>query len=381
MFSMTRLRSLIGGLLLSLILFTTLVSPTFASDIRTGEKIHLSKSEQFENLYSFGQEVTIDSRVKGDIVAAGRDLTITGTSSGSVLGAGGNISISGNVGNSARIAGGDIRITGPIQHDVVVFGGTLTIEKTASVGGDVIFAGGTLNIDGPVRGRVLMSAGNVIIKSLVGGSVQGNAGTLMLQNGAEVKGDLNYTSSQRALISDGAIVRGQDIYHASERKNGQEAVFQGLLYKLVTDILITLLLVMLFPGIISRLIGDVKKAPLKKGSIGLAFLLLTPVIALFALLTFWLGISLFLLYFLFLILSLFLAKIILGYYLLNWWNTRNKGKYKLDWKAAVLGSIVMALILLVPIIGWLAAAVIYLITLGSLVLSSLHLRAVKAGSK
>ncbi len=361
-----------------LFLFFSLTTQTFASDIRTGEKLHLSKSEQFENLYTIGQDVILDSPVKGDIVTAGNDITINGPATGSIMALGGNISITGTVGNSVRVMGGNISISGHIQHDIVVVGGTVTIEKTALIGGDVIFAGGTLIVNGPVRGRVLMRGGSITIASVIGGSVNGNAGTLFLNKGTEVMGDVSYTSSQRALINDGAIVRGQEVYHAAERKNNLASLLRGILYALVTDVLFALLLVTLIPNLISQVVKQVKNKPFKNGLVGLGFLILVPFIAILLLMIFWLGISVFLLYFLFLILALFLAKLILGYYALEWWNTRNKTLYKLDWKAAVVGPLLMAILLLIPVIGWILAVLIYLITLGSLVFTANHIRQIPA---
>ena len=227
-----------------------------------------------------------------------------------------------------------------------------------------------------------MNGGNAILAGKVGGNVQGDIGTLQLKNGAEIGGDLNYTSSQKALINDGAIVHGQTTYHINPEKKNKNALTEflavGTLLKLITDILFSLLLLYLFPGIIKRIFNTTRELPTKSGLMGLGIFFLTPIVALFLLLILWLGISLWLLYFLFLILALMLAKILTGFFVMNWWHVRNNTKYTLDWKAAVVGPVVIAILFLIPLIGWLVVAVIYFISLGALFLSARDLRTVPA---
>jgi hypothetical protein len=74
---------------------------------------------------------------------------------------------------------------------------------------------------------------------------------------------------------------------------------------------------------------------------------------------------------------LFIAKIILGWYVLEWWSRRSKKQYVLDWKAGVIGPILYMFLIFIPIIGWLAAVFLYLLALGALTLMVLDLRYVK----
>lgn len=375
---MRQLRILCSLLLLPLLLLTFSAHPVSAAFLRGGDTIQLSEIDRVENPYLFGEAITSDAQVTGDLITAGGNLILRGSTSGSINAAGGNLSIASRVGNSIRVAGGDIRISGRVNKDIIAAGGSVLIEKNASIGGDLIFTGGTLTIEGPVRGNVIANGGNVVLKSKIDGNMEGEMGTLQIQEGAEIGGNLSYTSSQKARISDSAIIHGQQTYHPSPQKDdkGMFGKFfaAGTFFKLVTDILFSLILIYLFPGLLKRISKVARAEPLKNSLFGLGFLLLTPLAAIFLLLIIWLGISVFLLYALFLILALVLSKILIGWFVLDWWNKRNKMIYHLDWKAGVLGPMLAMLLFLIPVIGWLTIAAVFLISLGSLLLVSIQLR-------
>lgn len=368
-------------LLLAFSLFIPTFVPAQAADIRAGEKLILTSSDQLTNAYVFGETVTSSASVSGDLITVGGNVTVKGTTEGSVMGGAGDMIIEGVVGNSVRVAGGNITIKGVVTHDVVVAGGTVVVDPSASIGGDLIFAGGTLQVNGPVKGRILMKGGSAIIASTVGGSVEGEVGTLQIKEGAEIHGDLNYTSSQKALIDDGAIVHGQETYHASSKKDGNQglggALAKGVILKLITDILFCLALIYLFPGILMRIAKVSREKPFKSGFIGLVSLFLIPFVATVLLLVLWLGVSMWLLYFLGLILAFMISKILLGWFVLDWWNKRNKKSYTLDWRAGILGPILLGILLFIPVIGWVVAAVIFTIAFGGLILLIPDLRRVK----
>jgi len=374
---MERLKILIS-LFLPFLLLTFAVQPVSAAYLRGGENVQLSKKEKVENPYLFGEKITTDAQIIGDLITAGGTLTLRGTTTGSINTAGGTIIIDANVGNSIRVAGGDIKISGRVDKDIVAAGGTVFIEKNASVGGDIIFTGGTLTVEGPVRGNIIANGGSIILKSKIDGNIDGEMGTLQIQEGSEIGGNLTYTSSQKALISDAAIIQGQQTYHPSAKKDSNNIwgrfFAAGTFFKLATDILFSLLLIYLFPGILKRLSRMSRAEPLKKSLIGLGFLFLTPLAGIMLLLIIWLGLSVLLIYSIFLILALMISKILVGWFALDWWNKRNKKIYHLDWKAGVLGPALVMLLFLIPVVGWLAIAAVFLITLGSLLFVSLQLR-------
>jgi hypothetical protein len=360
-------------LLLPLLVLSVLFpSPSYAATFRNGDTVTVEQT--LDNPYVFGGTVTIEAPVQNDLTVAGGTVTINDRIAGGILAAGGTLNIEGEVGNSLRAAGGTIRITAPVQRDVVVAGGNITLDESASISGDLVVNGGTINVQSPVRGNIYVNGGQVTLNAPVGGSVRAEVGSLILGRQAVINGDLNYTANERATLRDGAVIRGQENFTQGERQknNTPEKQFAGLftgwaLYKLIADILASLLLIYLLYRFTRRIVESSAVEPLKNGFIGFATLFLGPILGLLLLILILPGILTFLFYGVLLILAMFLGKLFAGYLLLRWWYGRENRTYILDWKAAIVGPVVMFLLLLIPVIGWFVGFVIYLIALGTLV--------------
>lgn len=138
-------------------------------------------------------------------------------------------------------------------------------------------------------------------------------------------------------------------------------------YKLIIDIIVSLIFVYFLVGMLKPVLTSIKNSPVQNGIYGLAFLILVPILSIFLLFLLFLGIVSFLFYALILVLSIYISKIFLGWVTLRWWYRRDKTEYALDWKAAVVGPIALFIIALIPILGWLFLAILYLITIGAVI--------------
>lgn len=369
---MIQLLKIIVTTLLSLVILIN-TNVTYAATFKTGESVDIPESEKtLKDAYLFGETVTVDGPVQNDLTAAGGSLTFNGNISGSLLAAGGNLYIRSHVGNTIRVAGGEIVISGPVDNDVVIAAGTARVTKSASISGDLIFTGGKLDIEAPIKGNVTIYAGAVNIDSTVNGNVNGEVGELMLGNSAVINGNLVYKADNKAKSESNAVVKGKHEYTKIEPKQekpkGLVSAFTiSAFYKLVVDIIITLLLITYLPLFVTKILTRNSSSPLSSAGSGLIFLLVWPALCIFLLLFFWLGFASLFLYALALIIALFMTKIQLGYWILQWWNKREKKTYDLDWKAAIVGSISLFILLLIPLLGWLTVFIIFLISLGGIV--------------
>ncbi len=352
---------------------------TFAADFRTGEEVRVPETEQnLDNLYLFGGNITLDAPVSNELTTAGGDININGPIEGSALIGGGNITIRGAIGNNARIAGGDITIDAPITQDLVITGGNIILTKNASIGGDILFAGGKLTVDGPVSGKIQAQGGNVTINSSVGGDVSGGIEDLKLGSTADIKGNLSYRSPERAQIAQGATVAGQTNYQPErkdhDRNEGAAGFFAGAaVYKLLADIIICLLFVYFFRRALVTTFNRMRIAPVKSGAIGFAFIILVPIAGFLLFLLIMLGVATMLGYIMAWLISIFIAQLFLGWAIMNWLQRNNKDTYILDWKAAVIGPIIVFILMFIPIFGWLVFAVVFLIALGAMLGELTHL--------
>lgn len=351
-----------------LFLGTAGYSPVSAADFRSGETV-IASGDNLKDLYLFGGSIRVESPVNNDVVAAGGDISINRDVTGSLIVAGGNIRSLGKVGNTVRAAGGNITIDNAITRDLVVSGGSVVVNKNAQIGGDVAFSGGTLVLDGPVKGNVLISGGQVTLNGPIDGNVQGEIGSLTLGPNARINGNLTYSSERKASVSNGAVVSGKTTYtpvKEDTKEDAQAFITAGSIYKLVTDIIISILFIFFFTRALTAIVSRMAASTVQSGAIGFTFIILFPVLAAIALILIWLGIGAFITYALIFLLSIFLVKIFLGWWVMRWWENRNKRQYVLDWKAGIIGPILLFILTLIPILGWLIAAILFFIAVGAL---------------
>lgn len=346
-----------------------------AADIRHGDSVEISSSTaELKNAYLFGDTVRLLAPVQNDVVAAGGTVTVESPVEESIMAAGGTITIKGPVGNSVRVAGGNITIDGTITNDLLITGGNITITKNAKIGGDLLFAGGNLTLDGPVSGKVLFAGGNIRLNSTIGKGAEGYVGELALGSNAVVNGNLKYTSEKKAQLANGARVTGETKFEQrkEEVKPKESLLGGGVVYKLIVDILLSILFIYFFRKFAVHLLQQMKSHPLKNGAIGFVFLFIFPLAAFFMIMLLWLGVAAFLFYGLMLFISVYLAKLFVGWWIMKWYTTRNDKKkhYELEWKAGIIGPLVFFVLNFIPVLGWLTEIVIVLAALGTLLVQA-----------
>ena len=168
------------------------VAAPAAAAIAESDLVWITEGETVaEDLYAVGNEVRIEGRVEGDLVAvAGDRLWIVGTVTGSVTTLAARVVVQGQVQGSVRGVAGEVIVTGEVGGDVVV--GTWDMQLRGTVGRDLLtvawsaVAGGRVERD--VRGvfRSLRLAGKI------GRDVEARADQLRVGRGMSVSGDLEY---------------------------------------------------------------------------------------------------------------------------------------------------------------------------------------------
>lgn len=348
-------------------------SDAYAADVRSDNTITISKDEEgLSDLYLFGNSIAVEAPVRNDLVAAGRDIIVDNSISGNILAAGGTLRIRGESGGSVRVAGGNVVIDGNVGRDLLVAGGNVTITKTATVAGDLLIAGGELVIQGDVNGKAVINGGNVRIEGAIGKQVEGNIGQLSIGPRAVIGGDITYSSPDKAIIDKGSVIKGTQHFTRIEKPKVETKQFGALfgsfsLYKLIADIILSVALIFFLGKFIQAFAGQMMVKPFKNFVWGFAFVSLTPLISLFLLVFLLPGVAAFLFYFLILAAAVYLAKVFTGWLLVRWWYKRRRSIYVVDWKSGVVGPIALFIVALVPVLGWMLIAILYLITIGVLI--------------
>jgi hypothetical protein len=370
---MSKVFSVLIFLLLLFVFSSQFLSLASAADVR-GENILIIPSEEknLNDLYLFGNSITVEAPVTNDLVAAGRDISVDNNVSGNIMAAGGTLRIKGNSGGSVRVAGGNIVIEGEVGRDLVVAGGTVTITKTATIAGDLLIAGGQLAIQGTVHGKAMINGGKALIEGIIDKQVEGNVGQLSIGPGAVIGGNLTYSSPEKATIEKSAMIKGTQHYTRIEKPKNETKQFGAIfatfsLYKLIGDILVSVALIFFLSKFMQTFVGRITSAPFRDFVWGLAFVALTPLISLFLLVFLLPGVAAFIIYSLVLVFSVYLAKVFAGWLVIRWWYRRQKKEYIVDWKAGVVGPLILFVAGFVPILGWLLIAILYMISVGALI--------------
>jgi len=343
-----------------------------AAEFRSGNHqdgtVNIDKDQSPKNLYVSGSSVTVDAKIKGDLVVAGGTIIIDNDVEDSLFVAGGTITIRSNVGRHLRVAGGSISISGHIKGDLFVAGGTITISHDTVVEGGTYISGQSVTIDGILNGEAKINGNTIVINGKTG-SLTTSSSTITLNNDTEIRGNFTHTGPSKPIIDSAAKITGETVYNPL--KSGRfaelaEALTLSFLLRLLGAMLLAWLLARLFPLTTGKMIVQGIARPLSNIGLGLLFFLAGPLVVLA------LGISLvglpisgvlFSLWLLIFIIGLTVGKLTVGVWLIKA-LTREK-EYKVDYQAIVAGILLVTLIGYVPIIGWLISALVFLLGLGT----------------
>jgi len=139
------------------------------------------------DVYVGGQTVTINAPIRGDLVVAGGTVVINDSVTMDVLVAGGNVTINGYVGDDVRCGAGSLAITGQVRGDVMVSGGEVVLKNGSDLNGNLIAAGGDLEIDGVINGNARVTGGVVNLHGIIDGSADIKAETMSIAG--TIRGD------------------------------------------------------------------------------------------------------------------------------------------------------------------------------------------------
>jgi cytoskeletal protein CcmA (bactofilin family) len=272
--------AILSGSIVIAALFAWLPLPAAAADLRQGTDVTVARTETVnDDIYAGAGTINIEGTVNGNVIAGGGTISVSGSITRDLIVGGGTINVTGHVGGSIIAAGGNLTINGAVAQDIVVTGGTIDIGSGATIGRDLVVTGGMATVSAPVTRRVQMSAGNLTLKNRVGGDVRGRVDHLKL-DGAQIAGNLDYTSSNSVDLANGARVAGTTTRHTPTDGRDASNGFLGWLRELIGFFALGLLLIFLLPGVSARAIDRLRAQPWPSLGIGAAILVITPIVAL-----------------------------------------------------------------------------------------------------
>ena len=361
----------LSGSIIIAALFAWLPLEASAADLRQGSDVTVARTETVnDDIYAGAGTINIGGTVNGNVIAGGGTITVSGNITRDLIVGGGTINVTGHVGGSIIAAGGNLTLSGPVEHDIVVTGGMIDISSGATIGRDLLVAGGTATVSAPVTRRVQMSSGSLTLKNHVGGDVRGRVDRLKL-DGAQIGGNLDYTSNNAVELVNGARVAGTTTRHTPTDANSARNGFLGWLRELIGLFALGLLMIFLLPGLSARAIDTLRALPWPSLGIGAAILVITPLVALIIFIIglliggWWLGVLLVPIWILVLAVGYVVSGFLLGRLLfaqLGW------GGYH-DALALLGGLFVLTILGLIPILGGLVGLAAVVMGAGALALT------------
>src|SRR3989339_845309 len=293
------------------ILFFMPVS-VIAFEVQNKDTVFIDKEETIKgNLYAFGTSVIINGKVDGDVIClAGESLKINGTVTGDVIAGASLVDINGDIAGS-------------------VHGYSAKVNIFGDVGGDI-----KLRMDARVKN-----------------SKDTGFTPLIIQDSANIGGNVYYISSIKGFISEKASIGGE-VGHTFYNKKRNDVFSFGNIVSLFAWMIIGLIIISLVKKDIKKLTKNNKTAWWKLVGIGILVMFITPVVCVLVLFTV-IGIPAALISFILWIIVIYLAKILtgimIGEKIIN--KFLPKKKDSLMWMM-IFGILSIWVLCSLPVVGW-----------------------------
>ena len=199
-------QSLLRVSVLVSLLGAAIVALPLHAEVRSGESVEVHPGQTVDgNLYGAAGTIAIGGDVFGDVVVGGGTVVVSGHVHGDVLAVGGTVLVTGAVDGDIRAVGGDVSVMGLTAGDAVLAGGT--VKLAGRVGGDALVGGGEATVRAPIGHSLFVAGAETRLSAPVGRDVVVAADHLILDDGASVGGNVDYTGNTFDK-SPGAIVNG-----------------------------------------------------------------------------------------------------------------------------------------------------------------------------
>ena len=308
-----------------------------------------------------GNVVTIDNDVNDDLFVSGNQVTINSNVNGDLFAAAGDVVVNGNVTGDAYVVGGNVTVNGQITGGLIVGAGQATIsgktEKIIAGCGDLAIKGNT--------DKIIAAAGNVKIYSTSVVERYAYISTGGFDNQGTINGELNLSAEQ--LIEKGnvgtfnyqKITAGED-FSKGMRSLGVILSILGAIGMLVLGIL----LIHLFPKLFFTIEKEVEKDSIVRTIIGFLLIIATVIVGVILAVTV-IGLPIAAILGMFFIIALMTSGLFVSY-CTGKFVTKRLNINTSDIGMFVIGFVILAILKLIPILGFFASLVVVSLGFGAI---------------
>lgn len=351
----------------------------YAAEFKYGkESYFLNPSETIsENLYAASNVVTLSGNVDGDAFLAGGQVLISGKIDKDIFAAGGTVNVGGEIKDDARVAGGTLIISAKIGGELMGAGGQVNIGNSALIENDVNVAGGSINFQGIAKKSVEVAGKQIYIDGQIDGDLVVHAQEVSFGPSAVVNGSFEYYAPSKAVIAQGAQIKGETKFHQVEmnwQKNQQRST--GIMAGLFTGWWLIKTLMILVAAFLFYYLWKPGTKDLIKQSMesfgtsflrGFVFMFIIPIASIILFITVVGVIPAFVMllsYGALMVLSCVLASLIVASFVAK--NVLKRSELDLNWWVILIGVLVFQIVKLIPFVGWILNLVFYFVAFGTI---------------
>jgi cytoskeletal protein CcmA (bactofilin family) len=226
---------------------------------------------------------------KNDLfIASAQPIDFSGTYQGNVTGLGGLVTrLSGEASRNVRLSGRVVHIEGVVEGNLIAIGEIITIHKEARIQGHARLYAEKIILEGDITRDLTARATHLLS---LGGHVKGNgqvrAEELIVDPDFQLDGQLNYFC-KNSITLPVAVAANAQFSDPSEKKRTvyTQYHFQIKALLFLGALLAGWLFMLLFPKQNRDALELLRSSPIKCGLIGLLFISLLPILALFLITT------------------------------------------------------------------------------------------------
>lgn len=398
-------RAQLSTLLILAFLLALVPLSAHAAIIQAGEDLSIVIPLN-DDLYAAGGTIMINPSIKGDVVLAGGKINVKGIIEQDLILAGGNVMIQGIVQDDVRAAAGTAHVEASVGDDLILFGGDIVIDQGTVVKGDLRIMAGSAYIYGKVEGDLYVRsgvvkfygdvAGNADIQSdeldfhgAVDGDAKLSSLDLHIANDSSIGGNLRYWQPSGEYAFTAATVGGDALFDEklaleifdNIEDTAVDAVKLIVLGWAAYGILSAALFILMLMLMTRKFFPDCAKTLSKKPDVsfayGLLYFVATPMIAVIFLLSL-IGIPIGLAIIASYLFAVLFSKSITALVLAHWCAYQKTKGSKKTWGGlwifllAVVLYVLLTLLILIPIVGYIALGAIVMLACGSVVHTKLE---------
>ena len=256
--------------------------PKKVEKLMTGTQYYeLKEGETHEgDLYFMSESVRIAGEQKGDLHVFGRAVNVPkeGKVTGDLNAWVQSATLEGTMGDTVRVFCGDLAVRGRVEGDLIAVCGQIVVDKDAVITGDADLKGASVEFRGKVNGSMKAVGGQVTLAGKVGGDAALKGDVVNLLPGAEVDGDLDYTSRDPLELDQEEIVKGAVSYNPEDDEPPVSTHgFLFWFFFMATGVLASLGTVAIFRRSAGVLTAAVRDDALRSAGIGFITFIVVPV--------------------------------------------------------------------------------------------------------